>query len=161
MRFSLIVLFATLLSCALQEPLKAQVATPCRIPAFPNLTIPTGQSALDPMSGQPVIFFNPAFINSLGGVGPVLFRYLLAHECAHHLNGDIVAQHIDPQGMLFINPQVELRADCDAARYLRSQADFQAIQVAIQFWSQAANARTGPNYPTGFQRSQMIFQCSQ
>jgi hypothetical protein len=86
---------------------------------------------------------------------------MLAHECRHHLNGDIIAQHLDPLGMLIINPTVELRADCGAAQYLRSQGDIQALQVAIQYWGRAGNIPTGPNYPTGIQRANTLIQCSQ
>jgi hypothetical protein len=158
------VFVGSLALCALQGPSLAQVGqvpTPCGIPAFPNLTVATGQSALDPISGAPEIFFNPAFFNSLGINGPPMFRYMLAHECSHHLSGDIIAQHINPQGMLMINPQIELAADCRAAGYLKSQNDIQALQVAIQYWSLFGGNPTGPNYPTGYQRAQSMVQCSQ
>ena len=88
-----------------------------------------------------------------------MFRYMLAHECAHHLNGDVVAGMMDPMGMLMVTPQLELRADCNAARFLRSQNDMQALQVAIQYWQQSGNVPTGPNYPTGIQRPQTLSPC--
>jgi hypothetical protein len=162
MRLLQVLFVVALMFCAMPERSAAQVATPCNIPAFPNPNVPTGQSALDPVSGQPEIFFNPMFFNSLGPmVGPPLFRYMLAHECSHHLNGDIIAQHLNPQGMLMINPQVELRADCGAAQFLKSQGDLAAIQVAIQYWGQFGNNPTGFNYPTGNDRAQTISRCAQ
>lgn len=135
--------------------------SPCGVPAFPSPNVPTGQSILNPMTGQPQILFNPAFFASLGSNGPAMFRYMLAHECSHHTAGDIVAQRLNPMGMLMVNPEIELRADCNAAKYLRSVGDTAALQTAIAFWAQAGNTPTGPNYPTGTQRAQMLNQCAQ
>ena len=153
-------LVSTAILCAglMSGHANAQVASPCGVPAYPSSLVPTGMSSLDPLRG-PIILFNPGFFQSLGQSGPPMFRYMLTHECAHHLNGDVVAGMTNPQGMLMINPQVELRADCSAAQYLRSQNDLQALQIAIQYWAQYGNMPTGPNYPTGLQRAQMLSNC--
>lgn len=84
---------------------------------------------------------------------------MLAHECAHHLNGDVVGGMMNPQGYLTITPQIELRADCSSAQYLKSVGDMAALNTAIQFWAQSGNNPTGPNYPTGFQRAQTLQSC--
>jgi hypothetical protein len=159
--FGKFIFACVVLASAATGPAIAQVPTPCGIPAYPNPNVPTGQSALAPPAATPVIYFNPAFFNSLGLNGQPMFRYMLAHECSHHLNGDIVAGALNPLGMMMINPQVELRADCSAAQYLKSVGDFQAIQLAIQYWAQYGNMPTGQNYPTGDQRARMLRQCGQ
>ena len=132
------------------------VAAPCGVPMVPG-PVATALSSMCP-SG-PIIVFNPQFFQQLGIYGPPMFRYMQAHECAHHMNGDVVAGAMDPQGMLMINPQIELRADCTAARILKAAGDLQALQIAINFWAQSGNMPTGPNYPTGNQRAQMLSSC--
>jgi hypothetical protein len=147
-----------LILIAWSTPSLAQMQTPCGIPAYPNPAVPTGLSSLGP-NGQPIIFFNQLFFMSLGQGGQDLYRYMLAHECAHHQSGDVVAGMMDPMGMLTINPVVELRADCGAAQYLKSVGDVAALAAAIQYWASFGNMPTGPNYPTGFQRAQALNSC--
>lgn len=156
-RFSLLLL-VIIIDLFPLSPCWAQVATPCGIDAYPNTLVPTGQSMIDPMYG-PIILFNPVFFQSLGIYGTPMYRYMLAHECAHHMNGDIIAQNMNPQGMFMINPQVELVADCSAAKYLKSNGDFGAVNAAITYWAQFGNNPTGLNYPTGDQRVQALQSC--
>ena len=141
------------------RPGSAQTPTPspCGVPAYANSAVPTALSALTP--NGPMIAYNYPFFNSLGANGQLLFRWMLAHECAHHLNGDVVQAMINPQGYLMITPQVELRADCASAAYLRSIGDLAALNFAIAYWASFGNSSTGPNYPTGLQRAQMLQSC--
>jgi hypothetical protein len=136
----------------------AQTQTPCGVPAIPSMAVPTGLSRLTPQGG-PVIIFNPVFFQQT----PQLFTWMLYHECAHHMNGDIVGEMMNPQGYMMVNPQVELRADCTSARAIRASGDpaaLQSLQFAIAYWQQMGPAPTGPNYPSGIQRAQTLVQCS-
>jgi hypothetical protein len=163
MKLCQLLLLAIAVSFAAQQKGFSQmpVATPCGIPAYPSAGVPTALSWINPVNGQPQILFNPAFFNELGMNGAILFRFAMAHECRHHLNGDVVGANLDPQGYLMITPEIELRADCGAAQFLKSVGDIQALQFAIQYWAAAGNAPTGLNYPTGTQRAQALMQCGQ
>lgn len=142
---------------AVPQGVKAQTTSPCGVPAFTNPYVPTALSSMTP-SG-PVIVYNGSFFQGLGANGQLLFRWMLAHECAHHLNGDVVGSMLNPQGYLIITPEIELRADCDSAKYLRSINDLAALNYAILFWERSGNNSTGPNYPTGVQRAQTLRTC--
>lgn len=149
-------LLAILLSLTSQFAL-AEVATPCGVTMVQSAAVSTGLSSLTPAG--PVILYSPTFFLSLGPYGPPMFRYMQAHECAHHADGDVVAGMMNPLGMMMINPQIEIRADCGAARTLKAAGDTEAVQVAENYWARYGNFPTGPNYPTGIQRAQTLASC--
>jgi hypothetical protein len=118
------------------------------------MNVQTANSMIHPQLG-PIIAFNPTFFQQL----PLLFRWMLAHECAHHQNGDVVSAMMGPGGYMMNQPAIELRADCTSARTLKAPGDLQALQFAIQYWGAFGYTPTGPNYPTGIQRAQTLGAC--
>ena len=159
MRYWIIVLaiLASLLSGS-RSATAQQLAIPCGVPMTANPTVNTAISALGP-GGGPMIYYNPQFFLGFGMNGPLLFAFMQAHECGHQANGDVIASMMNPMGMLMINPQIELRADCYAAKALKAAGAIGALQFAINYWAQYGNLPTGPNYPTGLQRAQMLSSC--
>ncbi|TKJ72403.1 hypothetical protein PspCFBP13508_08725 [Pseudomonas sp. CFBP13508] len=99
--------------------------------------------------GQPVIFYDNVWVQRFGGVGSPGFRFIRAHEYAHHFRGHILAQLNSPPQMLpTLGYQAELDADCAAVRYLRQTGDPAAIQAGYQIYQtivppQDMNGRPG------------------
>lgn len=121
---------------------------PCGVPLIAAAVPDAVASA---QNGQPIILINP----NLPG-GPML-DFLIAHECGHHARG-----HISPQG-IFLRSQfggiaaMELDADCWAAQTV----DQYIARAAIHYFQSVQGPSAGgPGYPSGFQRAQMIAQCS-
>ena len=85
--------------------------------------------------GQPVIFYDNVWVQRMGGIGSPEFRFLRAHEYAHHArNHALVKLNSPPQMWPFLGYQEELDADCTAVRYLRQVGDMDAIQAGFQVY---------------------------
>jgi hypothetical protein len=126
---------------------------PCGVPIVWQPTPLQAQATLNPFNGMPIILVHPSLPHIVGSAG---MRFVLAHECAHHnlnhvmLNLQILSTN--PYAMPWLNPKIELHADCEAGRYLRKKNDSQAIQAGIQLMGNSGPFPTGPNYPTGNER---------
>lgn len=99
--------------------------------------------------GQPVIFYDNVWVQYFGGLGSPGFRFIRAHEYAHHFRGHVLAQLSSPPQMLpTLGYNAELDADCAAVRYLRRAGDPAAIQAGYQIYQtivppQDMNGRPG------------------
>ncbi len=124
----------------------------------PVFTVPANvsdaaMSMIIPQTGQRIIELNVARVSAM----PRLLQlFVYAHECGHHLSGDIVAGLYGHD-----NPMREENADRIGIRLLRDQfhislADAQAI--AGTFYT---NPQMPPYYLPGPMRAQWIVDCYQ
>lgn len=85
--------------------------------------------------GQPVIFYDNVWVQKMGGVGSPEFRFVRAHEYAHHARGHaLIKLNSPPQMWPVLGYQEELDADCAAVRYLNQVGDIAAIQAGFQIY---------------------------
>lgn len=149
-----------LLSCTDVSAQMSGVA-PCGVPFQPSPMTPSGHAILVPPFGQQLIIYNPMFIAQAQqhGLGPPMLRYLLQHECGHHMRGHVMAGMTNPYAVMWITPQIELDAECYAAKQLFAAGDQQALMAAVTLWGSMGLAPTGPNYPNGIQRAQVLQSC--
>ncbi len=86
-------------------------------------------------------------------------RFLIAHECAHHLLGHTAPDGLQERAVEKGVTDQELSADCWAAEALAgSEYAEDARFVADMFFRQGLYS-PGSGYPSGVQRSTMIFHC--
>lgn len=126
--------------------------------ALPN--VPGGVRAAMKHGEGPVIYLDERVL-SRGN----LTRFLLAHECCHHSLGHVesVRNGTKPtavRGLQNWGRQIELDADCCAARLLKKNNDRPAVENAKQFMMRYGPKPTGFGYPSGFERSMVIRHCS-
>lgn len=103
---------------------------PCGVPIIMYPTPQMALATLHPQTGQPVILINPALPPKVGAAG---MRWVLAHECAHHQLGQIVAKlHLmrtQPQSIPWFTIKGELAADYRSGQVLRQNNDWEAIKA--------------------------------
>lgn len=133
----------------------------CNIPTLLFPGHPLGaQATRNPFSGQPFILVDP---NVQAQFGPNFMRFVLAHECAHHLLGHLSEldqiQMVGPYALLGVNPSIELEADCWAAETLAERGDFYAVNDAAIALQYSMGPFRAPGYPSGFERANMIADC--
>jgi hypothetical protein len=63
---------------------------------------------------QPIIQMNPIILQQLP---PIAQLFFYAHECGHHVSGDIIKGYTHG----FVDPTIELRADMIGIRMVRDQ----------------------------------------
>jgi hypothetical protein len=99
---------------------------------------------------------------------PAYGRFLMAHECSHHILGHVAAYHrelghLGPQPFFYIAPQLkgmELDADCAAVKMLKLKNEPETIEAARQMMLRFGNNPTGAYYPTGLERARNIASCA-
>ncbi len=85
--------------------------------------------------GQPVIFYDNVWVQKIGGIGSPGFRFMRAHEYAHHARGHVLIKlNSPPQMWPILGYQEELDADCTAVQYLKQVGDINAIQAGFQIY---------------------------
>lgn len=85
--------------------------------------------------GQPVIFYDNVWVQKMGGIGSSGFRFLRAHEYAHHARGHaLIKLNSPPQMWPILGYQEELDADCTAVKYLKQVGDMAAVQAGLQVY---------------------------
>jgi hypothetical protein len=86
--------------------------------------------------GTPVILYDPGWIGQLGGLESPGFRFLRAHEYAHHRLGHPLA-YLESLfgGMPYTDYAVELEADCWAVALLAEVADAPAVEAGFAIYS--------------------------
>jgi len=112
-------------------------------------------------NGEPVIYLARRSTSD-----PAYMRFLLAHECCHHTRGHVkrlykAMAHKGP--ILMVGRamvQIELDADCCAARALARLREHRAIKAAEQVMSGYGNRPTGSNHPRGNARKAVIMKCA-
>jgi hypothetical protein len=126
--------FALIIACNSQRASAQNFPWPplenpyCPVATFVNDEIPArGFSTMLPGPAGPiaVIFISTAFVNN----APLL-RFAIAHECGHHMTGQIIFHAENPFATLPYAAQ-EYQADCWAAQTLRARGDIEAIQAAL------------------------------
>lgn len=149
-------------SCQPTLAVEAAGVAPCGVPYEPSPLTSMAHALISPRTGQPVIIYSPRFIDfaERGGWGAAVFRYLLQHECGHHVLGHVSAvQARRRRTEAGLQRSFELEADCYAARQLFAGADEAALRTAILLWRSVGEAATGPGYPTGNDRAAMLESC--
>lgn len=136
------------------------VAPCCNVPVFFVPNHPMGGQATRDGFGNPVILVDPSMEYRYG---QGFFRFMLAHECAHHVQGHLhalaaVGSH-GPYALLAVNPQIEADADCWAARRLAMEGDWHALYEAQQAFALGIGPFVQPGYPSGYQRAEVIRRC--
>lgn len=85
--------------------------------------------------GQPVIFYDNVWVQKMGGIGSPGFRFLRAHEYAHHAHQHgLMKLNSPPQMWPVLGYNEELDADCTAVRYLKQIGDMAAVQAGFQIY---------------------------
>jgi hypothetical protein len=107
-------------------------------------------------NGRPVIYYNPVLMQR---VGPELETYFFAHEYGHVHYGHTGSALTAGEGDLgALRVRQELEADCYAARTL-ADADHQAVDAAIRFFTRMGPFRFDAWHPSGAQRAAKILSC--
>ncbi len=108
-------------------------------------------------SAGPVIFYNPQLLQRYG---PVLGRFLIAHEYGHiyhhHTRAAVLAEEGATRGGLI--RRQELEADCYATARLAG-SDRAAVEAALRFFTRLGPFSFDGVHPTGAQRVGKILEC--
>ena len=136
----------------------------CPIPVFEVPFHPWGGQATIDMSGRPVILIDPTLVQRIPFPhGQNFHRFLLAHECMHHLKGHII--NLAPAGvfagyiLMRMSHTLEMEADCEAARELSRRGDSSAVESAIWVFMNS-NPFPTHSHPGGPVRAHNIGQCA-
>jgi hypothetical protein len=145
----------------------------CDIPTFAVLKLVGQARAILETDGKPLILIDVGVMET-----PPYARFLLAHECCHHLRGHLVRLRrqqekrmarnggpLDPQtAMTFMadrisHRKIEMDADCCAARLLTRRHDRAGLDAAAAAMAAFGARGTGAAYPAGWQRAMVIRSC--
>jgi len=86
-------------------------------------------------------------------------RYLIAHECAHHLLGHTTPKGLKNRAKRKGVEDQEMSADCWAAETLAvTRFTSEVVFMADAFYRKGL-VSPGSGYPSGVQRSTMIYHC--
>lgn len=101
---------------------------------------------------QPVIRMNPAILSQMP---PIVQLFFYAHECGHHVSGDIL------NGILHgsMDKDVELRADMIGIRFVRDQLNPPSAQIQLLLAIIQANPYHDPIHLPGPMRASWIQSC--
>lgn len=111
-------------------------------------------------NGQPIILYDAAWVSQMGGMGSPAFRFLRAHEYAHHRMGHVTAQFtLPPAALPVLGYQSELQADCAAVRVLSAAGDHSAIQAAFQVYAAVLPLQDWGGRPGAAARQQQMQWC--
>jgi hypothetical protein len=136
------------------------LAPQCDLPVIWVPGHPMGGQATHHGFGRPLILVDPIIQNV---AGPGFVRFVIAHECAHHVRGHLfslqqIGQH-GPYARLALNPAIELDADCWAESVLAHQGDVAAVQAAASLFAWTQGSFAQPGYPSGQARANTIRRC--
>lgn len=110
--------------------------------------------------GQPVIFYDNVWVQKMGGVGSPGFRFLRAHEYAHHARGHaLIKLNSPPQMWPVLGYQEELDADCTAVSYLKQVGDMAAVQAGFQIYQLVLPPQDMGGRPGAIARINNMNQC--
>jgi small basic protein len=145
----------------------------CDIPTFAVLKLVGQARAILETDGKPLILIDVGVMET-----PPYARFLLAHECCHHMRGHLLrlrrqqlkrkprkAGPLDPQtAMTFMadhisHRKIEMDADCCAARLLARRGDRAGLDAAAAAMAAFGVRGTGGAYPAGWQRAVVIRSC--
>ena len=131
---------------------------------FPELMIQAGGQGFAGLAsivnGVPVIFYDLTWINRIGGFQSPAFRFLRAHEYAHHRLGHTLAHYQTPPAFLpVLGYNSELQADCWAVQTLRSIGDHAAIQAGFDVYQHTIPPQDANGRPGGINRTINMRRC--
>lgn len=110
--------------------------------------------------GQPVIFYDNVWVQKMGGVGSPGFRFLRAHEYAHHARSHaLIRLNSPPQMWPVLGYQEELDADCAAVSYLKQVGDAAAVRAGFQMYQLVLPAQDMGGRPGAASRISNMNRC--
>lgn len=110
--------------------------------------------------GQPVIFYDGVWVKKMGGLGSPGFRFLRAHEYAHHARGHaLIKLNAPPQMWPILGYQEELDADCTAVRYLKQVGDLDAVKAGFQIYQSVLPPHDVQGRPGAAARTKNMSMC--
>ncbi|MFM4743974.1 MULTISPECIES: hypothetical protein [Aeromonas] len=110
--------------------------------------------------GQAVIIYDEVWVQRMGGVGSPGFRFLRAHEYAHHARGHaLVKLNSLPQMWPVLGYQEELDADCVAVGYLRLNNDMAAVQAGFNIYQEILPPQDAGGRPGAVVRIKNMNKC--
>jgi len=139
----------------IEEPYRGYSKT-CGYPIIFRRILSISLARIDKRLG-PIIVLDPFLKHRSQGAHQ---RFLIAHECAHHLLG-----HTAPKGLRERATQPkgvenqELSADCWAAETLVQAELFADVRFVTDVCFRRGLHPPGSGYPSGVQRSTMIYHC--
>lgn len=145
------------------DPLHDDVALTnpyCAVPTFISDRFNGQARAFLTKNKRPMIVVDQQIIHRTN-----LVHFLMAHECCHHTLGHLERRAkpiaaINGRAITTAAAEMELEADCCAARILSRQGDEKAIAAGRIFMERFGGMATGFGYPTGFARAHKISSCS-
>lgn len=149
---------------AATQAVAAQQSSPyCPVPVYYVANHPLGGQATFGPNGGLAILVDPLIPQKLPYPhGSNFMRFLLAHECAHHMQGHL--QQLGQAGMfgqyalMQTSHSLELAADCAATKLLAGQGDIAAVQSAHFVFSHS-NPFPTASHPAGQVRANNIYLC--
>lgn len=112
------------------------------------------------LNGSPVILYDPAWLQWMGGPASSNFRFTRAHEYAHHRLGHAFQQYYAPPHVLpMLGYQSELEADCAAVRVLTQSGDQLAVGAGFSIYQQVLPAQDMHGRPGAAARLQNMQAC--
>ena len=109
---------------------------------------------------QPVIFYDNVWVQKMGGIGSAGFRFLRAHEYAHHARGHaLIRLNSPPQMLPILGYQEELDADCTAVKYLKQVGDMAAVQAGFQIYNSVLPPQDTGGRPGAVARTNTMNNC--
>jgi hypothetical protein len=136
----------------------------CDVTTYRARELPEQAMSMLDSNGKPAIVISGLTMMEKPSYG----RFLMAHECCHHKLGHVGRfreglGHVGPQPFFYIAPalrQMELDADCCAAKMLRERQQADSIESAGQAMAAFGDRPTGAYYPTGIERADNIDKCA-
>lgn len=127
-------------------------ATAQQIREIPSTHVPDAQASYD--AHGPVIYYNPMALQQMT---TGMRSFLVAHEYAHHYLGHL--RYLGSASAQQIQ-QMELQADCLAARTLAQQGNVMALREMIELFSRQGTTAADALHPPGIARAQTVAQCA-
>lgn len=112
-------------------------------------------------NGVPVIFYDSVWVEKMGGLDSPGFRFVRAHEYAHHVRQHgLIRLNSPPQAWPFLGYQEELDADCVAVDYLKKVGDIDAIRAGFQIYQQVLPPQDSGGRPGAAIRVDNMNKCA-
>lgn len=87
------------------------------------------------------------------------WRYMIAHECAHHVLGHTTPEGLRKRALEKGVEDQELSADCWAAEILVKAEAYETTRFMADSFYRLGLVSPGSGYPSGVQRSSVIYHC--